>query len=412
MNKQLLLLAAAALATSGIAVAKTAEPLSLDKPVTKVTKAADERTWKTLGEGEYSDAILSNLFRNFYNDPITVTVEECEQTPGVYRVVNPWPSVQTDETLYLEIDARDPEMVLIPAQVSPFDDPEWGETQYRSISDYAVTKLGFTKQQFLDSPLGDCNATMANNMITFPKNCLSVMWPNCDPYYGPSEPGVWTISNGEYPGYLVLPGAEGPQEWESIGMGKMLEGFLWPVFEPAGSVPVEKEVEILESKTTPGMYKIVKPFIETSPNGRDLLINATDPDFVKIPLQNTGVKSENGYTYILSLSATGYLSYEEMIAENPAYADRNITLKDGVMTMPRSSVLLNFPEYNNSIYDHQFQVDSYIKFPEANGIGSIDGTVDAPVEYFNLQGIRLDNPAPGQVVIIRQGNKVSKSIAR
>lgn len=37
---------------------------------------------------------------------------------------------------------------------------------------------------------------------------------------------------------------------------------------------------------------------------------------------------------------------------------------------------------------------------------------DAPVEYYNIQGMRVANPTPGQLVIRRQGNKTSKVIFR
>ena len=37
---------------------------------------------------------------------------------------------------------------------------------------------------------------------------------------------------------------------------------------------------------------------------------------------------------------------------------------------------------------------------------------DAPVEYYNLQGFRVMNPAKGQVYIVRQGNKVSKVLLK
>jgi len=37
---------------------------------------------------------------------------------------------------------------------------------------------------------------------------------------------------------------------------------------------------------------------------------------------------------------------------------------------------------------------------------------NAPVEYFNLQGMKVNNPAAGQLVIRRQGNKVNKMIIR
>lgn len=45
------------------------------------------------------------------------------------------------------------------------------------------------------------------------------------------------------------------------------------------------------------------------------------------------------------------------------------------------------------------------------GLGSVsDDATDAPVEYFNLQGIRVAYPAQGQVYIRRQGDTVLKTI--
>lgn len=36
---------------------------------------------------------------------------------------------------------------------------------------------------------------------------------------------------------------------------------------------------------------------------------------------------------------------------------------------------------------------------------------NAPAEYYNLQGVRVNNPAPG-IYIVRRGNKVSKVLVR
>ncbi|MDE5989931.1 MAG: hypothetical protein K2H17_11115 [Duncaniella sp.] len=52
---------------------------------------------------------------------------------------------------------------------------------------------------------------------------------------------------------------------------------------------------------------------------------------------------------------------------------------------------------------------------DQSGIDSIvTDTVDenAPVEYYNLQGLRINEPAAGQIVIRRQGSKVSKILVR
>ena len=58
---------------------------------------------------------------------------------------------------------------------------------------------------------------------------------------------------------------------------------------------------------------------------------------------------------------------------------------------------------------------SYITFPTFSGINNIiadDNKVNAPVEYYNLQGMRIAAPVEGQLVIKRQGSKVEKLIVR
>lgn len=58
---------------------------------------------------------------------------------------------------------------------------------------------------------------------------------------------------------------------------------------------------------------------------------------------------------------------------------------------------------------------SYIKFPDDyiyTGVESIETDIDenAPVEYFNLQGMRIIHPEAGQLLIKRQGTKSEKII--
>lgn len=52
--------------------------------------------------------------------------------------------------------------------------------------------------------------------------------------------------------------------------------------------------------------------------------------------------------------------------------------------------------------------------PDSAGISdvTVDGGDNAPVEYFNLQGMRLSQPEAGQIVIRRQGSKVSKILVK
>lgn len=51
-------------------------------------------------------------------------------------------------------------------------------------------------------------------------------------------------------------------------------------------------------------------------------------------------------------------------------------------------------------------------YPEIGGVDNVESdNVNAPAEYFNLQGVRVANPQNG-LYIVRQGNKVSKQVIR
>ena len=65
----------------------------------------------------------------------------------------------------------------------------------------------------------------------------------------------------------------------------------------------------------------------------------------------------------------------------------------------------------NTTYNTQFASFTYVKDTSAvEEIVSEDS--NAPVEYFNLQGVRVSNPAAGQLLIKKQGNTVSKVLVK
>lgn len=47
-----------------------------------------------------------------------------------------------------------------------------------------------------------------------------------------------------------------------------------------------------------------------------------------------------------------------------------------------------------------------------SGVADINIDSNSPVRYFNMQGVEIANPAKGQMVIIRQGNKSVKAVMR
>lgn len=56
---------------------------------------------------------------------------------------------------------------------------------------------------------------------------------------------------------------------------------------------------------------------------------------------------------------------------------------------------------------------TYTKKDDGTGVDEvIDNNENAPVEYYNLQGMRVENPAAGQLYIKRQGSKATKILFR
>ena len=103
-------------------------------------------------------------------------------------------------------------------------------------------------------------------------------------------------------------GGENP--WKSLGIGLYTDDFIGPLFS---NDPVTYEVEVQESTSTPGVYRMVKPYAEAYPYNEPgdwdttqdyhIIINAEDPNGVYIPEQPTGVDWGYGAISIVSVGA-------------------------------------------------------------------------------------------------------------
>ena len=218
---------------------------------------------------------------------------------------------------------------------------------------------------------------------------------------------------GSYSGYLVLPGGTFKDEWSAMGVGRMLDGFVWTLFED--ETPEEKEVEVFRHNEVDGIYKIKGAFTDSDPKAADLVIDARNPDWVRIEKFDTRIKTADfGNLYILSVSANGYMDYEDMVSYDPEFADRNITLKDNVIDIPKMAVYAYFPETGDfSVMVNGRSLPSYIALPPSTEVeGIVTDMAEGEMEYYDLQGMRVQNPVAGHLVIVRRGDKVGKMIVR
>lgn len=116
----------------------------------------------------------------------------------------------------------------------------------------------------------------------------------------------------------------GNNPWQSLGKGIFYDDYISPNFDESGEAMMY-EVEILEDSEHPGMYRIISPFTEDvcqitgkasyAPAGSYILVDATDPDGVLIPLQSLNMDWGYGEMGIISYGSyammAGGLTKEE-----------------------------------------------------------------------------------------------------
>ena len=187
------------------------------------------------------------------------------------------------------------------------------------------------------------------------------------------------------------------------GKGKYRDGLISGLY----SIEVlEWDVQIQEDAHTPGIYRVVAPygqkgwsganpwytaFDETQSN-TDMIIDATDPDFVYIKEFNTGVTLNSADGQMGALSYVQYyldngIALDVVKAKKPELFG---TLKDGVITMPVKSMLISL---GGSLYFGNTNGMLRIAMPgvvlkdynvDAEYIGRMTDTNDKDKAVFNI----------------------------
>lgn len=144
------------------------------------------------------------------------------------------------------------------------------------------------------------------------------------------------------------------KDWNSLGIGEYTDDLLCGFFYEVD--PVTYEVEVQESKTTPGVYRLKSPygpstfpytqnFTDFKTADENMLIDATNPQCVKVPsftLGNVGQYSQvnvSSYSWYVSDTKTD----DEIIAAGIAG-----TLEDGIISFSAPKTFLAF--FNGSAY--------------------------------------------------------------
>lgn len=122
------------------------------------------------------------------------------------------------------------------------------------------------------------------------------------------------------------------------------------------------------------------------------------------------------YTETYKYDAYGLIIQESVEFSDGTYSEFESIVEgtieyDPVHGYPLTCTVQNYDtETGQMVNDIRMEFSDYV---EAAGIGDITAdSADTPAEYFNLQGIRVANPTPGQVYIRRQGGSATKIMVK
>lgn len=368
---------------------------------------AEEYTWESKGAGKYAASILAEMYGNS-TDPVDVEIFEAKEKPGLYKAVGVWPDMVENGELI--VDASDPEFVTVAKQFTGVIDEEDGETYIASQS--WIFNQEYDKDLIISKVPGIV-PTLVDGCIYFPAEALVLNWPNApeDSKYG-TDPTAWAA--GDASGYLLLPGGEYVEPWTSLGKGTFSGDVYYTVLLNEQSYS-DYEVEVYQSTDNENIYRVknpIRPIYEAAGidgESPEWKIDTTDPNEITISLTSLGVGNQTDGLYYAGTTNLGYKVCPEEYKSKFTKENNCLTF-----TFPVDGLLLYTAITKKAFPVNETEVTLTVKLKDdGSGLGSIEAVDNnAPVEYFNLQGQRVSNPAAGQLMIKRQGTKVSKVVVR
>lgn len=217
---------------------------------------------------------------------------------------------------------------------------------------------------------------------------------------------------------MVFVELDNEEEWEYLGRGYWQEGIISPHLQ--GATLVQLNVDIEKHKTIKDYYRLVNPLkehellspylVDDSKHNHYIYINATDNNGVYIEPSEIGLHTPNGQSAVWSYAGMRVdQGYDLEVLKSYGYCGK---LADGIITFPDNTLMYAETGYFEGRFvtsGDRFKVDLYRTISSAAEIET--DTTDAPVEYFNLHGMRVTKPSHG-IFLRRQGDKVTKEIIK
>lgn len=340
-----------------------------------------------------------------------------------------------------------------------------------NINDNVVGVMKVIKGQIQDQNTLNTEFNAMLSAINSPTEDMSVFTTSegwAEMTVNPYEDGVYSLLFGYSDGKedankninftggmmaIYLSGAEyvldGFANYNDVAIPAFFSCILKPGFTVADlGLPTNYKTncQVEKSETEAGAYRLRAPYaeypcgdvLEYEQSDDYLYYNVSDPANVKIDLSLTGLYIRLSETDICfaGIGSISSIFDTDKLGIQPIFG----TYADNKVTVPTTTYTHTFQFTDNQgnpvpedktisgvigcVFNSQLQLadfngatnpsDFLIETGATDAIDNVEAAVDAnaPVEFFNLQGQKVVNPAAGQLVIKKQGSKVTKVIAQ
>ncbi len=273
-------------------------------------------------------------------------------------------------------------------------------------------------------------ATIEGKSFVFPELCVFAIGdPNNEGL------GWWKLtamnSFGEYsaPDDLI-----DLSEWKPFSTATMLDGWVIPGLKYndgsyADGADFPLDVTVYQHNQYPELFAIANPYTTASgfplSGGEEgyIVIDTEDPEFVLV-YPNVFTGYTNGSNRVYALNVEGFyvdLGYTKEVIQASLTDIKewsNYKVENGKTTISIPTCRFNFPNALDKLYSWNGRAEAMKATITINadisGVKDVIASDDsnAPVEYYNLQGVRVSQPAAGQLLIKKQGNTVSKVLVK
>ena len=415
--------------------------------------------WKARGMGEIKENFVNQYFDMAF-DTKECSFEESESNPGIWRIKN-WVNADLKGDIYLIVDARDHNHILIPRQATGVlieVTNQAGEKLevvlgIQGVVDSFVDEFNNDVEVLFEENPGLENYNImediANKYAYVPADAVGYLCYEIDangqiadePFsqlQGPDSRG---------PGFIVFPGGKEMNPWESVGQCTFKDNLIMGMFFVEKTATDEEADEIITSQKDLQWNKFTKQFRVADAWNHvnddyisqpgNFIFSIDDPNMCSVPSQDTGL--DFGEDEINGQKVSGTISFLGLYPNFQGYQTAAEINKVGMgikydpntltLTIPAGKKLSETSAVTPVLYqwtytDGKLSTSNWwifmtpgetkVIFPkEISGVNNVEiDNSNAPVEYFNIQGVRVNNPQAGQLVIKRQGSNVTKMIVR